>query len=70
MKIHEFFFRTLVEERVTLHDIRYLPMVEEFRSMKGRHKTMYIMSYLAAKYHLTERGVQKIIARFSRDMKL
>lgn len=70
MKIHESFFRRLTEERVSLHDIRYLPMVEEYRSMKERHKTMYVIGYLASKYHLTERGVQKIIGRFSREMKL
>lgn len=49
-------------------DCRFIDLYDEYRKMYARgEKVTYIVLYLAAKYHISERKVYKIIKKFGTD---
>lgn len=70
MKINECLFRMLERLHVSPRDLCYVPMTEEFLRMRGHYKMTYIVSHLATKYHLSVRGVQKILKRMTSEIKV
>lgn len=64
IKINSSLIALLVNARVSIADVKYLSMYEEYRKMADEsQKKQYIFAYLADKYNMTPRGVTKILHR-------
>lgn len=71
LKINEPLFRLMNDNGIDTKDLQYIPLVEEFRSMKAKkHKVNYIVCYLSEKYDMSERGIYKIVKRFGERVKV
>lgn len=56
----------LQKSGVDLSNIKNIDMYEEYREMcKGGEKKMYIVSFLAEKYKMSEKSVSRAIRRLS-----
>ena len=61
----------MVANGIEIKDLQYLPLFEEYKQMKkAKHKVGYIICYLAEKYHMSERGIYKVIGRLNKVIKL
>ena len=55
---------------IKVEDVEYLPLFEEYRSMKERgEKVTYIMTYLSEKHNVSERTLYRVFALFMRECK-
>lgn len=63
--------KTMVENSISPKDIEYIDMLQEYRKMRiKQHKVIYIVSYLAKKYEMTERSVYSIVKKMSGRVKM
>lgn len=56
---------------IKVEDVEYLPLFEEYRSMKERgEKVTYIMTYLSEKHNVSERTLYRMITNFTKEVKI
>jgi hypothetical protein len=61
----------LVDNIIDIKDVKYLPLVAEYKEMKAKHhKVGYIVYHLSEKYQMSERGIYKLIDRMTKRVKL
>ena len=61
----------LVDNFIDIKDVKYLPLVAEYKEMKAKHhKVGYIVYHLSEKYQMSERGIYKLIDRMTKRVKL
>lgn len=65
------FINTLVENGIDPKDIKYLPLIGEYKEMKSKHhKVGYIVYHLSVKYGMTERAVYNVVNRMTKRVKI
>lgn len=71
IKLNVSLVKTMLSNGIETRDVQYIPMYEEYREMKKmHHKVGYIICFLAEKYHMSERGIYKVIGRFKERVQL
>lgn len=61
----------MVENGIDPRDIKYLPLINEYKEMKAKHhKVGYIVYHLSEKYKMSERAVYNIINRMKSRVRL
>lgn len=61
----------MVENGIDPKDIKYLPLINEYKEMKSKHhKVGYIVYHLSEKYQMSERAVYNIVNRMKSRVKL
>ena len=71
IKLNHSFVNVLVNNGIDIRDIKYIPLMEEYKQMKrAHHKVGYIICYLAEKYNMSERGIYKVIGRLGKTIKI
>ncbi len=68
---HKSLIEALVDNIIDIKDVKYLPLVAEYKEMKAKHhKVGYIVYHLSEKYQMSERGIYKLIDRMTKRVKL
>lgn len=66
LKMNKSLLQTLSKNGVSVNDVNYLNMFDEFMEMKKQGlKVRYIALTLAEKYNLSDRSIFKIVKRLS-----
>ena len=54
---------------IRMNDCRYVDLWSEYRSlMSTHHKKTYVIAVLSSRYNLSERTIERIINRFSKEL--
>lgn len=76
MRVHEALrlclplLQRLRDNGVRLEDIDYIPMYEEYLTMKDRgEKITYIMSFISDKYKVSERTLYRTFSSLNKELK-
>lgn len=57
-------FQQAIELGISVADVQYLDLYETYQRLLAEgHKKMYIQAYLCEQYGVTERTIQRIVAR-------
>ncbi len=60
----------MVRNGIDPKDVKYLPLINEYREMKSKHhKVGYIVYHLSVKYEMSERAVYNIVGRMTKRVK-
>lgn len=71
LRINESLLQTLSKNGVSVNDVNYLEVFDEFMKMKEQGmKVRYIALSLADKYGLSDRSIFKIVKRLSQQPQL
>lgn len=61
----------MVENGIDPKDIKYLPLINEYKEMKSKHhKVGYIVYHLSVKYEMSERAVYNVVNRMTKRVKI
>jgi hypothetical protein len=71
VKVCEGAMNALNEANISLSDVKYIKLYEEYTRMKGEgHKLTYIVAFLQDEYNVGQATIYRIVEKFGKPVKV